>query len=239
MSERSHKLLKPIPKKQKALVLQGGGALGAYEVGVFKAIYDKVMREKGEENAEENLFDIVAGASIGAINAAILVNYFLNNKNWKDSPDELQHFWNKLTAQTWADILLNNIFLQNGWDFMRALSNNYIASFESVRRYLSWKELAYVPFLGSPNLSWTMPTYGSKFLDPIEFFSLRYDFSPLETILKEYINQFPIQTSFDKAEPRLLLVSVDVQDCTTAVTFDSYQKFEPPIVKNKTVTGKT
>lgn len=163
----------------------------------------------------------------------MLVNYFLNNRNWKDSPDELQCFWNKLTAQTWADVLLNNNFLRNGWDIMRNLSNNYIASFESVRRYLSWKGLAYIPFLGSPNLSWTMPTYGSKFLNPLEFYSLRNDFSPLEDILKGYIDQLPIQTSFDKAEPRLLLVSVDVQDCTTAVTFDRYQKLKPPTVKNR------
>jgi NTE family protein len=102
---------------------------------------------------------------------------------------------------------------------------------------LSWKELAYIPFLGSPNLSWAMPAYGNKFLNPVEFFSIRYDFSPLEDILKEYINQFPIQTSFDKGEPRLLLVSVDVQDCTTAVTFDSYQKFNLP-TKNKKVIEK-
>ena len=27
------------PDKQRALVLQGGGALGAYDAGVFQAIY--------------------------------------------------------------------------------------------------------------------------------------------------------------------------------------------------------
>jgi predicted acylesterase/phospholipase RssA len=74
------------------LILQGGGALGAYEVGVFKAIYDKLVREEGD-NAKENLFDIVAGASIEAIN----------------TPGELQHFWNKLTAQTWADTSICSI----------------------------------------------------------------------------------------------------------------------------------
>jgi NTE family protein len=228
----------PIPKKQRALILQGGGALGAYEVGVFKAIFDKITREEGADQAEGNLFDIVAGASIGAINATLLVNYFLNKKSWKDSPDELHRFWKGLTAQTWADILLNNVFLQNGWNTMRALCNNYLASFESVRRYLSWKELAYIPFLGSPNLSWTMPIYGNKFLNPLEFFSLRYDFSPLEDILKAYINLFPIQTSFDRGEPRLLLVGVDVEDCSTAVTFDSYQKLKLPVAKNQAVTSK-
>jgi NTE family protein len=32
-----------------------------------------------------------------------------------------------------------------------------------------------------------------------------------------------IKTSFEQGEPRLLLVSVDVLDCTTAATFDSYK----------------
>jgi predicted acylesterase/phospholipase RssA len=30
------------PTKQRALVLQGGGALGAYDVGVFQALYEKI-----------------------------------------------------------------------------------------------------------------------------------------------------------------------------------------------------
>jgi NTE family protein len=75
MSEK-FQLVKRIPKKQRALILQGGGALGAYEVGVFRAIYDQIVREEGEDNVLGNLFDIVAGASIGAINAALLVNFF-------------------------------------------------------------------------------------------------------------------------------------------------------------------
>jgi predicted acylesterase/phospholipase RssA len=227
-----------IPHKQRALILQGGGALGAYEVGVFKAIYDKIIQEEGD-GAAGNLFDIVAGASIGAINATVLVNYFLNNDGWKDSPDGLERFWIELTAKTWVGTLLNNAFIEKGWDVMRFLSNNYVSSFESLRRYLSVQELAYIPFMGSPNLSWTMPIYGNKFLNPLELFSLRYDFSPLKDILKKYINNFPIQTSFDNGEPRLLLVSVDVQDCTTAVTFDSYQNFKPPTVKGNMIGKDT
>ena|ERR687896_230345 len=67
------------PKPRRALVLQGGGSLGAYEAGVFKAIYEHLIEEE-EENPEKNLFDIVAGTSIGAINAAILVSYVKENK---------------------------------------------------------------------------------------------------------------------------------------------------------------
>ena len=50
------------PGKQKfGLVLQGGGALGAYEVGAVEYLY-----ERGMECA------IVTGASAGAVNAAAL-----------------------------------------------------------------------------------------------------------------------------------------------------------------------
>ncbi|MEO0442598.1 MAG: patatin-like phospholipase family protein, partial [Pseudomonadota bacterium] len=49
-------------KNYIALVLQGGGALGAYEYGVLKALY------------EQNDFspDIISGVSIGAFSAAVL-----------------------------------------------------------------------------------------------------------------------------------------------------------------------
>ncbi len=55
-------------KKQQiiGLALQAGGALGAYEVGVIKALY------KHYPNFESNL-RVVAGVSSGALNAAVLV----------------------------------------------------------------------------------------------------------------------------------------------------------------------
>jgi NTE family protein len=61
-----------ISNRQRALVLQGGGALGAYEVGVLKVLCKKLT--KGTENGQtdEPLFHIVAGTSIGAMNAAVL-----------------------------------------------------------------------------------------------------------------------------------------------------------------------
>ena len=46
---------------QRALVLQGGGSLGAYEAGVYKALY--YWMKKGNDILEENdnIFDIIAG----------------------------------------------------------------------------------------------------------------------------------------------------------------------------------
>lgn len=48
-------------KIENVLVLQGGGSLGAFGWGVFKALANKNI-----------IFDIVAGTSIGGINAAVI-----------------------------------------------------------------------------------------------------------------------------------------------------------------------
>lgn len=60
---------KDIPNSQRALVLQGGGALGAYNAGVFQALYDNIDTNDGRP-----LFDIIAGTSSGAMNTAIIVS---------------------------------------------------------------------------------------------------------------------------------------------------------------------
>ena len=41
-----------IPKKQRALVLGGGGALGAYQVGVLKGLSRRLI-EEDKKNGEE------------------------------------------------------------------------------------------------------------------------------------------------------------------------------------------
>lgn len=52
-----------VTKRRTALVLQGGGARGAYHVGVLRAIAEIT-------GAQRSPFQIVCGASVGAINAA-------------------------------------------------------------------------------------------------------------------------------------------------------------------------
>ena len=86
----------PVPKVQRALVLQGGGALGAYQAGAFKSLYENIARNQNEDNDNDDnnmpFFDIVAGTSISAINGAILVSSFLENKTWKGSAEKLEAF---------------------------------------------------------------------------------------------------------------------------------------------------
>ena len=58
---------------QQSLIFQGGGSLGAYEAGAYKAINEDLsayFRTEGREN--EPIFHIVSGTSIGAINARFI-----------------------------------------------------------------------------------------------------------------------------------------------------------------------
>ena len=78
------------PQRQRALVLQGGGALGAYDAGVFQALYDRF----DAKDTNNPLFHVVAGTSSGAMNAAILVSHVIHNNNsWEGSTDKLNGFW--------------------------------------------------------------------------------------------------------------------------------------------------
>jgi NTE family protein len=105
-------------KKQRALIFQGGGALGAYEAGAYRVLYDWISRHIEKKN--ENLFDVIAGTSIGAINGAIILSHFLKKKNadinkslnaneyWKGSADTLEKFWQEIQTKSfftdWIDL---------------------------------------------------------------------------------------------------------------------------------------
>ena len=54
-----------LPFECVALVLQGGGALGAYQAGVYEALAEAGIQP-----------DWVAGVSVGAINAAIIAGNY-------------------------------------------------------------------------------------------------------------------------------------------------------------------
>jgi NTE family protein len=73
-----------IPEKERALVLQGGGSLGAYGAGVYSALYQSLSKMDAEQgNKGRPIFDIIAGTSIGAINAAVLVSYVVENQTYE------------------------------------------------------------------------------------------------------------------------------------------------------------
>ncbi len=86
---------------ETVLILQGGGSLGAYECGVFKTLAKKDIK-----------FDVVAGTSIGAVNAAI-ISGTRNN----DPANDLENFWLTLAERTTPSFLPDNIRAVWAWAF--------------------------------------------------------------------------------------------------------------------------
>ncbi len=57
------------------------------------------FRTKIERKSKSSTFDIIAGISIGAINAAILTSYVVKNGTYEGSAERLVEFWTYLKNQ--------------------------------------------------------------------------------------------------------------------------------------------
>ena len=126
-------------KKKFGLVLQGGGALGAYEVGAIKYLY-----EQGMECA------IVSGASSGAMNAATLAGA----KGY--APDVLEKLWGemmveppipflpRLIKRSWSMFGVPHMYTPR-WDYWKILNWTYVAKTtplaKTLEELLDWEQL--------------------------------------------------------------------------------------------------
>jgi NTE family protein len=102
-----------LPFECVALLLQGGGALGAYQGGVYEAL------------AEANIHpDWIAGISIGAINGAIIAGNPPHSR-----VDRLREFWTQVTSSAPWDWLGNPFGDLARSDDTRNLLNQMSANF--------------------------------------------------------------------------------------------------------------
>ena len=109
---KTHRVMPRPPFERIALVLQGGGALGAYQAGVYQAL------------AEANLHpDWVAGISIGAINSALIAG---------NPPEKrvarLREFWEIVSTAPLGLLLLPRLEIKDEFTHpwlnqLRALNN--------------------------------------------------------------------------------------------------------------------
>jgi len=205
---------------QRALVLQGGGSLGAYEAGVYQALYERITKIDREKGIRDKPFlDIVAGTSIGAINAAIIVSYVVENNTWDGSSERLNEFWKYLSKESPLDQIPG---FTTWWDYLHNSVHPGIASGEAARRYYSANLFS---ITGVPTVFFPfVPLVDTRFFDPLNIW-YRFDSGPLKRSLERFA-KFPIATSFDEKsslpQPRLILMSVDVAE-GAAVAFDSYE----------------
>ena len=75
--------------KKIALVLSGGAARGAYEIGVLKAILPEIQKYGG--------FKVICGTSVGSINACFLAS--LAHLPIENIIDGLEHYWLTLNKE--------------------------------------------------------------------------------------------------------------------------------------------
>jgi NTE family protein len=81
-------------KEKIGLVMTGGGARGAYQVGVTRAIYEITQ-------VKERLFEVITGNSAGAINSTYLA---ANSENWDQATDNLIDIWKRIRPQYVFDL---------------------------------------------------------------------------------------------------------------------------------------
>lgn len=186
-----------VPNTQRALVLQGGGALGAYEVGVLKVLCDTLIEGKVNAKKEGPLFDIIVGTSVGAMNAAVLISNVVNrNKTWEQSVEVLESFW------TDEEKGLSSNPDYSKWWWNDGNKQNFVKSEEAARKYYSVKD--YYKH-GTPNVCTPPFLTGldTKFGDQIDNLWFHHTSEPLEkTIIKysqdEGNKKMKIATSWEK-----------------------------------------
>jgi NTE family protein len=91
-----------IDQALNAVVLPGGGARGAYQVGVLKAISEFMP-------ARVNPFPVICGTSAGAINAAVLASH----------AHEFQIGTERL-VQFWGSMVCDRIYRTDAWNVFRS-----------------------------------------------------------------------------------------------------------------------
>jgi NTE family protein len=84
MAAKARRALQRPPFERIALLLQGGGALGSYQAGVYAALAEAELQP-----------DWVAGISIGAINGAMIAGNAPERR-----VEQLRKFWEQITAAT-------------------------------------------------------------------------------------------------------------------------------------------
>jgi NTE family protein len=173
IDERSHPRHKKSRNIENVLVLQGGGSLGAFACGVFKALVKKNIR-----------IDIAAGTSIGAVNAAIIVG------SKSDHPEkDLEDFWIEIAES--SPMHISDTFTFEYDTAARRYITKKISS-ASTNAAIFGVPKMFVPRWQSSwnwekNASLLKEEKGLQYFDPRSWTYI-YDHSPLAKTLDKYID---------------------------------------------------
>lgn len=192
---------------ENVLVLQGGGSLGAFGCGVIKAFAEKNVK-----------IDIIAGTSIGGINAAIIAG---SKAYYPEAA--LEQFWLEL-AENSVDLTLPIAMLQeNGDNYDNYSSHYYEPASVSLKHALSFyssaiygNNIMFIP-RWRPDHALTDPQYFQP-----QTWTYIYDHSPLASTLSKYIDYEKLRPG-GNPNARLIITAVDVLTAQP-LTFDSLKQ---------------
>jgi NTE family protein len=212
-------------KIENVLVLQGGGSLGAFGCGVFKALANNNVK-----------LDIVAGTSIGGVNAAIIAG----GKDNKYPEKVLEQFWLELAEASKALDSFSPSSLHTTYSpsFIQWLAtadkfSSFASQYNSIvqpDRNLKIKSIlsAYGSAVyGNDKFfkpRW-MPEYvlaDPEYSIPAEWTYI-YDHSPLVKTLEKYIDYARLKPTGEHFNTRLIMTAVNVLTAQP-LTFDSYKQ---------------
>jgi NTE family protein len=200
---------------ENVLILQGGGSLGAFGCGVFKALANSNIK-----------IDIIAGTSIGGLNASIIAG----SKGEVPPEKALEQYWLELGESSIAN--LNS-------PSMEGLARNPIPTLTPLSSpataTIDHSAMTHISEVKSVMSFYTSAIYGDNkifvprwrpefaFRDPQYFtpnkWTYLYDHSPLVKTAEKYIDYNKLQPS-GKPNSRLIITAVNVMTAEPLI-FDS------------------
>jgi NTE family protein len=225
-------LLSPTNNRlENVLILQGGGSLGAFGCGVFKTLANSNIK-----------LDIIAGTSIGGINAAIIAG----SKDAKHPELLLEQFWlelsesfvdfDKVTLPSSASLpkfieklLLvlpsNNYYYHHHFPTASSEQENY-STIKANERAIKMKQLRSFyssAIFGNDKMFKPRWRQETALTDPEYFapqnWTYMYDLAPLVKTLEKYIDYNKLKPN-GNPNARLILTAVNVLTADP-LTFDS------------------
>jgi NTE family protein len=225
---REEKGRRPI---ENVLIMQGGGSLGAFGCGVYKALVKKKIR-----------IDVVAGTSIGAVNAAIIVG----SKSGHPEND-LEDFWEEIAESNHSIIpdsftvdYDNHTNLYVTKKVPSASTNAAIFGVPKmfIPRWLQW-DTTYYSLYGKekekdPNMmddeKRSLPSSLYSYFD-IRSWTYLYDHTPLSKTLEKYIDYKKLNLARKKEESpevlRLIITAVDVLTAKPLIFDNTKMEIKP------------